>query len=456
VSGTTEMAIPPAVSPDAVPGDAPHATGFTPAQIRRNMIAVIMLDSIYATGWTDLMLALVPLWVYLKASNRTIGALNALTSLAVIGLIVSPWITRLFHVKKYYLLVSHIPYLAPLGIAGLGVFFNQQLHFSNANLLTFMIVMIAAHQFFAGFTGLPHTEYVAACIPMSHRGRYTGLSASIGTVTSLISMAIGGVILARVDQPKSFGILLLMTWCICQGGYLIAMFAKESPVPTQNTPRPWSRGMFKSVWNDKAFLRVLLLRQLGQLTFLPAMGFATFYGLKDLKMAAAVVATQGMFTGIARVSSAAPFGWLTDRLGAKRLWGFAPLGAAIFFASLLLIPGHWQLIFPKSLENIGVFSGPLAIFACGMISTTLVTNTWAASGVLLYGMPHPNMRPSYYTIQLLSDAAAPAIGAFVMGCLYDALSYRTMFLIMLIVSLALFLLMRLLLRPLSNDANAYS
>lgn len=419
--------------------DEPAVTTFTARQIRRNMTAIILLDSIFGTGYTDLGLALTPLWVYLKASNRTIGLISSASAAALIGMFLSPWITRWFHAKKWYLFVANIPYLLPIGVAGIGILLSQRLGMSSHQLLLFVTAMMVLNQFFAGFVSLPHNEYIAACIPMSHRGRYSGLSGTIGSLMSMLSMALGGWVLLKMRQPMSFGVLMLATWVICQGGYVSALFAQENPVPVAGTPRAWSGEMLRAAWANKPFLRVLLLQSLGSLTFIPALGFINYYGMKQLHMVPATMAVIGMLGKITAICTIAPAGWLIDRLGPKRVWPFAALGAAITYATVLLVPGVW-----------GVYAVPV-------VSGILLGTTWGTPGrVLLFGLPTPANRAGHYTIQLLLFYGIGAVGGVLTGWMYDLISYRTGFLVMLGVSLLMFPLMKWVLRPLSDDAKAYS
>ena len=435
--------------------EPPLATGgFTPADIRRNMKTVILLNSLFATGWAELFLALSPLWIYLGASNTTIGLINAASMTGLFGMFISPWISKLFPVKKWYLLVAHLPYLLPLGLAGLGVIFSGRIalfspallvhvhilnhDFTGSRLLLFVVGMLVVHNFFGGFVSLPHQEYIAACIPMSHRGRYTGLSGSFSAAVAWGATAVGGVLLLKVPQPICYGFLMIMTWAICQSGYVVALFAKEKPVPRTGTPYPWSREMLGAAWNNKLFVRTMIARALGQLTFLPAAGFILYYGLRDLKMIPATVALGAIFKQIARILTSAPTGWVIDRQGAKNIWALAPLGSVIVYAAVLVIPGSY------------------GVYIAGVLATALVTSTWAAGDVLLYGLPRPEHRPGYYTIQSIMDTVMVAFGGVLMGKMYDLIPYRTGFAIMLVVSLLAFPVMKWLLHPLSADARAYS
>lgn len=216
--------------------NAVDAQGFTAADIKHNMKFCIMLDVIWATGWADFQMALVPLLIYLNASNTMIGMISGAAFAAVIGIIISPWITRRFRIKKWYMTALNIPYLLPIGSIGIVLVLSRQIDVTQEWLLSFIIIATLAHKFVAGFVALPHQEYVAACIPATHRGRYSGLSGSFGSIFAIGSSALGGLILATYAKPMSFGYLFLMTWIICQTGYIVALFAREKPTPVEKSP----------------------------------------------------------------------------------------------------------------------------------------------------------------------------------------------------------------------------
>jgi hypothetical protein len=94
-----------------------------PARIvRRNMTACILLDTIFMTGWADLVLVGGPLLVYLNASNRVMGLINGAMFAGLFGMIVSPWISRRFPVKKWYLFIVNVPYLFPIAVMSIVLF----------------------------------------------------------------------------------------------------------------------------------------------------------------------------------------------------------------------------------------------------------------------------------------------------------------------------------------------
>lgn len=231
----------------------------------------------------DLALASGPLFVFLNASNTIIGLTQSLMFLTLIGVFLSPFISVKLRIKKWYLMFSHVPYLGAWGAIGIALILSTKLGLSNSWLLGFVVAMSAANWFFAGFVTLAHNEYVAACMPMSHRGRLAGYSYTAGGAAGTISAAIGGIILLRVAKPMSFGYLYLMMWLICQSGYILALFGRERPTPIEKAPKPWSRAMLRAAWQDKPYLKMLALYAVYNMTFVPLLTvFLPIYGFRDL------------------------------------------------------------------------------------------------------------------------------------------------------------------------------
>jgi hypothetical protein len=242
-----------------------------------NLAFLILLNASYWSGWAELQLALQPLLVYLKANNLMIGIITGAPFMGLIGIVMSPWITRHFKYKKKYLFSTNIPYLGMLAlIAGAAILMNY-LHISHQRLLYTIFFLVMAHWFFAGFVALPCQEFISACLPSSYMGRLIGYSFSIGGSAAIVTAAIGGWILLKVSPPASFGYVILIAWVIMQGGYVSALFAKEIPTPIENSPKPWSKAMLVAAWNDRPFMRFLLLYFLYYSLIMPVFIFINIY-----------------------------------------------------------------------------------------------------------------------------------------------------------------------------------
>jgi len=408
------------------------------ADVRHNMIVCVMLDAIFLTGWADLVMATQPLLVYLNAKDSMIGAINGMMIWGLIGIFLSPFISRRFKYKKWYLLITHIPYLGALGLIGLALIYGYRLGYTKSDLLWIVYFLNLAHWFFAGFVGLPHQEYVAACIPMSHRGRFMGYSFSISGVTAIGSAAIGRWILNNVPEPTCYGYLFLMTWGLCQSGYALALLGRECPAAVEKAPRAWSKEMLKAAWLDKPFVRLMILITLYTTLIVPVWGFVQVYGLRELGMKPASSANIQIIAQIIRISTCALIGILTDRLGPKKILPYWSLVAFIGFASVICI------------------RNPYGVYIAMGISTLYWAGSTAAGNALLYGIPSPENRAGHFTVQLIITYAASTIGPRIAGIACDHLSYPIVFTASAIIALLLYPFTKRMAVLFKDDAKSYS
>jgi MFS family permease len=411
---------------------------LAPREIKRNMIVLILLNATYNTGWTDFQLAMQPFLVFLGASNTKIGIITGSPFMALIGVIISPWITKHFRMKKKYLFSVNVPYLGMLFLIGLAGIFAERLHISNSYLLMYVFILTVAHCFFAGFCNLPCQEYMAACIPMSHRGRLTGYSASIAGVASIGAAALGGWMLAHISKPAAFGYVIVMGWTIMQGGYVIALFAKELPTPVEKSPPPWSATMLKMAWRDKSYVRFILMFFLYTTLVTQTFIFVNIYGFNNLKMAAATAAIMMIVSQAVRICLSIPLGHLADKLKPKRVLPYTFILAAVALFIPIIIQNQYGVYFSIA------------------VSSAFGTLLCSAQTALLLGIPSPENRAGYYSLQLIAQNASLALGPIMIGFLCDALSYRMVFTITGIIAIIMIPLCIYMLRTLPDEANSYS
>jgi MFS family permease len=402
------------------------------------MICIVLLDSIFTMGASDLALVTGPLWKFLNASNTIIGLTGSLAMTGLIGVFLSPFISVRFRYKKWYLFGSHLPYIGAWGGIGVLLLLAHSMGLSKPTVLMFVVALFGANHLFGGFVGLPHQEYIVACIPMSHRGRYTGYSYSVGAILSIFTMAIGAYVLTAVPKPMSYGILFLMTWFFCQAGYVLALFGRERPTPVEKAPRPWSKQMMAAAWNDKKFVRLIIFFSVFQSVLWPVLFiYLPQYGFRDLKMPDATSALLGTIAMVSRIGLASPIGHLTDKFSSKRaipIWGpFVALG----LIAALLFRNQW------------------GVYVATAIGTVATVGVSAAFNPVIYGTPSPENRSGHFTFQLLLQCGAGAIGPFVGGAACDLLGYRLTFLAMTVFACLLYPMTKYGLRDLSTDPLDY-
>lgn len=415
------------------------APSLSKADIRHNMIVLIMMDAIFGMGVSELSVVAQPLWRYLGASNTLIGDVASLSILALIGVFLSPIISLRMPIKKWYLFVAHLPYIGSWGLIGVALILGQMFNWPTSTLLTIVVVLMGANHFFGGFVSLPHQEYTAACIPMSHRARFTGYSLSIGSVLGLFSAWVGGLVLKHVGAPTSYGVLFLMLWVIAQGGYFLALVGRELRTPVERAPKAWSRGMLNAFWQDRPFKLVLINSLLSILLFMPVFNiFLTQYGLQQLALPDYAAAYLVVVMQAVRIVLAGPIGNLVDHISAKRAFAPALLFGAASYLPALLMPNQWGLY-----------------LSMGMMTAFMVAQnaiTWA----LLYGIPKPEHRSGHFTIQLLATYGTITVSNMILGRMFDAYSFRPTFMVLAIGAVALAALAHWTLRGLSGRAEDYA
>ena len=411
-----------------------------PNIIRRNMLYCVLMDSGWGMGWTGVMIALTPLLVFLGASNTTIGLVTGASLAAIPGYIITPFITRKFPYKKWYFIIANIPYLFPIAVVGAVVLLSSRLGISSSSLLFFTVVLMMSSCFFSGFLALPHVEFIVACIPPTHRGRFTGLMNTTGSALGLTVTPIAAIVLVKIAEPYSYGNLFLFGWIFMQGFYVAAIFPKETRTPVEKSPKPWSKAMFKAFWDDKNYVKYACLAILRTLFFGTNIWvFLNVYGFKEVGMSRET--TTAIMVGImqvVRIGFATPLGLFADKVGPKRLLPLWMLVAAVAPLPAVLLR-----------SAIGVYSSiALAYFFKIGADTTSV--------ILGYGLPKPENRAGHFTITMLFGCVMLGIGPILLGIMGDIFSLRTMFIVISIIAVLMFFLARYIVRTLPDSTKDLS
>lgn len=406
-----------------------------PHEVRRNFLCLVWTGSVFAMGWAEVMAVLQPLLVHYGASNAQIGIVQGVLIATLPGMFLSPWITRRFRYKKFYLYVVDTLYLLPIGIVGAAVWIG--ITDNGAAMVGLILVLMGAGQIAAGFGGLPNQEFFAACIPMRLRGRLAGLTSGVGGLLGIAGASFAGWVLVVLPKPQGFGALLVLAWVICQIADTAILFAREPPTPVEQSPKPWGKTMWSAFLRDSDFLRLTLTVCLisvlvGQLSL-----FASVFAFRELKFEAQMAAGLWMCTSIARLTLSPAAGWLTDRWGAKN--------------SLLLWPALSALAF----FPLAIFPGKISVFAATALAAVAWSGFSGAMNALTCGIPKPEHRAGHFTLLGFCLIAANSAGPVLVGWMFDRMPYRSGFLVLGSVALAVTALGSLLLRGLSSKAEDF-
>lgn len=406
--------------------------------IVHNVRVNVLVAAVFQIGAADIALAGGPLLVYLGASNTLIGIVNGLGWVALIGLFLSPYISRNFQQKKWYMFWAHVPYIGAWGLIGLAIILSANLGISNTALLSVVVALSAANLFFSGFVTLPCQEFLAACIPMSYRGRYTGYSMSVGAIGSIISVSVGGLILFHMEKPMSFGWLYLIFWTFAQGGFLIALLAREPNGGKIVSPLPWSRQMLRSLREDTRFQRVWASSAFVFALFSPCMVFVPIYGYKELGLPATTAAVIALVQQISRLALSSHIGIWTDRIGPKIMAPF------------------WFCLSALSVIPLFFTTNSISLYITVAIQAVCFAGVFSAFNPLILGTPKPSDRSGHYSAQLISQIVLTSIATILAGLLIDRIGYLAFFAGWSVASLLLTVFVKSLLRPLGNQSEDYS
>ncbi len=377
---------------------------LTPRELRRNFFCLAWMGSVFAMGWSEVVVVLQPMLVHYGASNQQIGIVQGVLIATLPGMFVSPWITRRFRYKKVYLFVADSLYLLPVGLVGAAVWAGGV--GSHAAMVGFIVLMMLVGQIAAGFGGLPNQEFFTSCIPMRLRGRLAGVSAGLGGLLGLAASGIAAVVLDVMPKPQAYGALLVLAWFLCQVADSAVLFAKEPPTPVEASPSPWSREMWQAFFRDKAFLRValsvcMITPLLGQLAV-----FSSVFAFRELGFKAQMAAWLGMTASGARLALSPAAGWLTDS------WGARP--------ALLL----WSSLAGCGFLLLGLLPCTATVFLAAGIAALAGSAFSGAMNALTSQLPPAQHRAGHFTLLGFCMIAANSAGPMLTGWLFDSVSYR--------------------------------
>jgi len=415
--------------------DGPASMKPDPRDERRNFACLVWVGSVFAMGWAEVVAVLQPLLVHYGATNVQIGLVQGVLIATLPGMFLSPWITRRFRFKKFYLYVADTLYLLPVGLVGLAVWTG--VCSDGAVMVGFIVAMMCAGQVAAGFGGLPNQEFFAACIPMRLRGRLAGVSAAIGGLLGIAGAGAAAWLLVILPKPQGYGALLMLAWILCQIADTAILFARESPAPVERSPSPWGKTMWFAFFKDSNFLRVVLVvclasPLLGQLAV-----FASVFAFRELKFEAQMAAWIGMSAAVARLALSPAAGWLTDRWGARN--------------SLLL----WPTLSAAGFFSLAMFPGTVSVLAATALAAVSWSGFSGAMNALTCGIPKPENRAGHFTLLGFCMIAANSVFPLAVGWMFDHVAYRPGFALLCALALAISAFGLFFLRGLSSRAADY-
>jgi len=267
---------------------------------------------------------------------------------------------------------------------------------------------------------------LAKVIPVTRRGRMFGLSSALGGLLGVGGAALSRQVLSRYPYPTSFGICFLLCFASHVISYICVMLNREPPresaTAAQSATDYWRRlpTILRENPNLGRYLAARALTILGGM----AATFYVIYGRKYFGISDEFAATLTIVALASQTVSTPLMGVLADRRGNKLL---VELGC-LFAACGVLV----ALLMPSALWLYGVF-----------MFVNLGNAAFSISGMSMpmeFGSPEelPTITALISTVLAVPILLAPILG----GWLADALGYRALFGVALVLMLGGLALMR--------------
>ena len=197
------------------------------------------------------------------------------------------------------------------------------------------LVIIAWKSLASGLVAMPWQELIATVIPVSHRGRFFGISHLAGHLLGVGGASMAAIILARLPYPRNFAVIFFIGFLSITLSFVFVLLnvepRKKPAANLQNSQHYLQR--LSSILRGNSNFRTYLLSQ--GLTYFGGMayGFMAVYGVQRFGLPDAQAA---IFTAILFASSVAGYalwGPIGDRVGHKRV---LELTGAFWLAALLM------------------------------------------------------------------------------------------------------------------------
>jgi len=271
-----------------------------------SFVSVNTILPVYATKLTD--------------SPLVIGLIPALSDAGwfLPQLFMAPYVERLTRklpTITWLGALERVPYL----VLALAVLWLNTLPRPMA--VVIFLVIIAWKSLASGLVAMPWQELIATVIPVSHRGRFFGISHLTGQLLGVAGASIAAIILARLPYPRNFALSFFIGFLAITLSYVFLILniepqTTQAAVP-QNNQHYLQR--LSSILRGNANFRTYLLSR--GFTYFGGMfyGFMAVYGVQHFGLpdAKAAVFTAILFgSGVAGYALWGPIG---DRLGHKRV-----------------------------------------------------------------------------------------------------------------------------------------
>jgi len=296
-------------------------------------LAVSMLDAtFFGVGWGFSSFGtIIPLFVSQLTSSAIL--IGLIPSIHAVGWQLPQLFTaqRVARLRRYKPMVMWMTIHERIPFMGLALLAWFLPHMSPTVALVLIFVLLIWQGLGSGFTANPWQSMIAKIIPQDSRGTFFGMQSAVANVLISLAAVGAGYTLDLLKTPLDFAVCFL----IASVGYWLSMFVLGQTREAEDTEKEIPaeqpalfQGMGRILRTDRNFVWFLVMRVLYQFA---TMGFAFYivYGLRRFNMDAVTAGYLTAALTITQTVANAGMGWLSDRVGHRRVLIVGMLAVAV-------------------------------------------------------------------------------------------------------------------------------
>jgi MFS family permease len=400
----------------------------------RNILLLVLQAGVFSFGWMALGVVQTPLYNWMHLKNSTIGFLGSVSYVSVIGLMLSPLISKRFQRKKILAFLLLLPCLWSCGAVGVAILLSM--HFGHSWLPLAVITCTMLWPFFSGWANIPAQEYIANCISKENIGTFVGIAQLVAPLLGLLGGTVLTFLATRMGVPQWYAMGFLMAFLLAQISGIVALFAHETQTPPVRR-EPFWRPALDAFSADKIFRRLLVVSAVVSgvvwlpYTFIPLLAIRE-WGYPDWF----VGIRYTVFMGAGSLGA-----FLTTVIG-RRFGYVIALKIAIIILAISLIP----LVIPRiGPESISIGCARFVIQAA--LYGTAFTMLSSAFGSLMFILAPIDRRAGYFAAYNSVQMFAPGIYVLISGFIFVAGHYQLVFAALIVPAALLTIFSSRLLMP---------
>jgi MFS family permease len=400
--------------------------GFIKKNMRFNVFIGMVDAAFFGFGWGFSSFGtIIPLFVsQMTDSAILIGLIPAIHAVGwqLPQLFTANQVARLRRYKPMVMLMTIHERLPFMGLA-LAAWLLPR--FGAGLILPFTFLLLIWQGLGSGFTANPWQSMIAKIIPADARGSFFGAQAAVANIVISGAAILAGYLLDLFDSPFDyalcFGLASLGYWA-SMGALAFTRELKDYDKVVPEGMASVFQGMGKILRRDRNFAAFMLVRILYQFA---TMGFA-FYIVYALRRFDMDTITAGYLTAtltITQTIANAGMGWLSDRVGHKKMLVVGMISVAL--SSLLA----WGA------PSLNWFYLVFAISALANVAY------WTIGMVLVVEFGSEAERPMYIGMSNTLVAPFTIIAPILGGWIADVFGYQTTFMLSAIGGVVVTLMM---------------